>query len=354
MTPASPALRDTMTLRDSLSHFLAERRALGYAEIGTHERTLGLLLRLVSSRLVASHLVASRLAATPPEPLTTDVTREDLTNVLDVLVRRGLSPITVGHACSSFRVFFRWVSRRGALLLNPAEDLVVMRSPRRIGYVPSPSEVERLLLHGEPRAVLKRAGELDESERERVVCQAVRDLAILEILYGSGLRISEVLKLLVKDVDLGERTAFLKSAKGGKDRVVPLTRRGAEAVARYLDEARPVLLSGATADHESRKTPEVLFLSASGTRLYHDWRERSFVPIARAAGLPSALTPHRLRHACAVHLLSAGADLTHIARLLGHERLDTTALYLALSTKSVAEALERAHPRERRSEGDRD
>ena len=335
----------TPSLRQAVVGFLCERRGLGYREIGAHERTLGLLASVLAERLATKR-------PAPKEPLTIDVTRDDLTKVLDILASRGLSPVTVGHAVSSLRVFFRWLSRRGALLLNPAEDLPFPKSPRRIGYVPSPSEVERLLLFAGREAVLKRAGALDDRERERVLCQAVRDLAILEILYGSGLRLSELLKLLVKDIDLRERTAFLKSGKGGKDRVVPLTTKAAEAVSRYLEESRPALLSGRLADHESGKTPEVLFLSASGTRLYHDWRERYFVPIARAAGLPRALTPHRLRHACAVHLLSDGADLSHIARLLGHERLDTTALYLSLTTKSVAEALAASHPRERDEQTD--
>lgn len=274
-----------------------------------------------------------------PEPLVTDVTRQDLGALLDVLVGKGFSPITVGHAVSCLRVFFRWLSRRGAILLSPAEDLPHPKLRRRLGYVPSREEVERLLSAAQPEAALKREGIAEGHERyERVLHEARRDVAVIELLYGSGLRFSEVTGLRVTDVDLRERTAFLRRAKGGKDRVVPLTKRSAEALSRYLAEARPALSSG-------RRT-EVLLLTAKGARLYGDWRKRCFVPLVLAAGLPRALTPHRLRHACAVHLIEGGADIVFVARLLGHERLDTTALYLALTTASLRGALD-SHPRER-------
>lgn len=294
-------------------------------------------MHVYESRLFQLHrLVLGRLSH---EPLVTDVTRQDLGAFLDVLVGKGLSPITVGHAVSCLRVFFRWLSRRGAILLSPAEHLPHPKLCRRIGYVPSREEVERLLATAQPEATLKREGVAEGHERhERVLHEARRDVALLELLYGSGLRFSEVTGLRVTDVDLRERTAFLRRAKGGRDRVVPITKRSTEALSRYLAEARPGLLSG-------RRT-EVLLLTATGARLYDDWRPRFFIPLVLAAGLPKALTPHRLRHACAVHLIESGADIVYVARLLGHERLDTTALYLTLTTASIRGALE-SHPRER-------
>jgi site-specific recombinase XerD len=180
--------------------------------------------------------------------------------------------------------------------------------------------------------------------------EAGRDLALLELLYGSGLRIQEAVGCLVTDVSLAERTLFVAKGKGNRQRIVPITPRAAMAIARYMAEGRRVLLEGRARRARTRKKAPspALFLSTTGQPVMpQPWRERRLTPLLRAAKLPKGLTPHRLRHACAVHLLESGADILQISRLLGHERLETTAIYLSLAVGEVAKALRAAHPRER-------
>ncbi len=318
-------------LHEATSLFVDERRKLGYSKswISFGAQVLRALERAIAARLFR----LSRSAT----PLALDLSREDLAAVVDEFRERGLSAGSVIHVATMLRVFCRFLVKRGVLLLDPSEDLRVVSPPWRLGWVPGKEEVEKLLAFAEGRARC----------RERSVPRAValRDHALLELLYGSALRISEAVKLEMRDVDLKERTAFLKEAKGKKDRVVPLTGLCVRALGRYLfSDGRPVLA------RMSRAAMPVLFLSGGGRRLTpRVWIHKAFRPLLKGAGLPMALTPHKLRHACAVHLLDAGADVVHIQKLLGHERLDTTARYLALSVASLRKTLLSAHPRERSS-----
>lgn len=312
----------TVTLKEARADFLLARKRLGYGERHRYESVLGSLQAGTRERL-------SR------EPNASEVTREDLAGVLDVEVRKGHAQQTLLHVTSVLRVFCRWLVKRGFLLLDPARDLATRRPVRRIGYVPSPADVERLLATAQARA----------QGTGRGFVEGLRDLAILELLYGSGLRFSEMTSLSISDLDLQARTVFIKSGKGRKDRLVPMTSACREALASYLEKARAVLLSGETSVQERPKAPSALFLTVTGGRLHDEWRTASMRPLLKAARLPRALTPHRLRHACAVHLLESGADVATIARLLGHERLETTEVYLALTTASLTKTLLSAHPR---------
>lgn len=349
-----PAIGPRTPLVESMKAYRDERERLGLSATPRlfGAQVLRLLLKAVEARLGCKVSEVSEVSAR-------DVTRADVVAVVDGFLARGLSEQTVLHAKTSLRLFCRWLTQRRALLLDPAADLRTHRVVRRLGYVPSPEEVRRLMASADPERVLSREGFLtppdDSLPRDvrgswqrrgvRLLAEALRDRAILELLYGSGLRIGEVIRLDVKDLDLAERTAFLKDAKGGKDRVVPLTHAFVEAVVPYLVEGRPALLIRPT---------EALFPTVTGRRLDPwFWRKTALQPLLKAAGLPRALTPHRLRHACAVHLLESGAELTHIARLLGHEKLDTTALYLTLTTRFLSETLSSAHPREKESKKER-
>lgn len=356
-----------MRLDEAILSHVVERERLGYSV--AHTRVLRrLLTRLgegVAERLARERGGKLDERLEPHEPLVvyvTDLTERDLTSLLDVLLARGLSSGSVASVGASLRVFGRFLLRRNLVLLDPARDLVLARVQRRIGYVPSPADVARLLRTASPESALAREGFLSpETEvaavaagaprtvkgrrslafaawkRKRVIAEALRDVAALEILYGSGLRLAELCNLDVTDLDLKERTLQVRSGKGRKDRVVPLTRAASRSLTAYLLEGRPFLFS--------RKTPALL-LMPSGARLSTWWRAGPFRRLIRAAHLPR-LTPHRLRHACAVHLVTGGADIVKISRLLGHERLDVTALYLALSPAAIAKTLLAAHPREK-------
>jgi site-specific recombinase XerD len=260
-------------------------------------------------------------------------------------------------------LFCRHLVKKGLLLVDPSRDLKVRRPDSSVGFVPGPEAVKRLLHLARPESALARERliepprgrkerELFERRRLRVVAEALRERAILEVLYGSGLRFAELRALDVSDLHLAERTLFIRSGKGRKDRVVPLTRSSVKALVTYLSEGRPVLLSKKTAKApwRGRAEPRALFLTVAATRLYDAWRPLYLAPLARAAGLPKGFGPHRLRHACAVHLLEDGADVVAISRLLGHASLAATAIYLRLTEAALHKAILAAHPRERSRE----
>jgi site-specific recombinase XerD len=220
------------------------------------------------------------------------------------------------------RGFFATLHARGLLLINPAAAL----------SLPTPRTLPRLIL--------------TEAQAERLMATppatdayGQRDRAILETLYGAGLRQAECLRLDVGDVDLFEATLLVRDGKGRKDRRVPLPCRAAEALDVYLRVSRFALID------EARES--ALFLSKYGRRLSSTQLRNLVKRHGRAAGIPQPLSPHVLRHTCATHLLRGGADIRHVQTLLGHERIETTALYTRVLTDDLRQVLLRCHPRER-------
>ena len=306
--PNEPDLEDLAGLIES---FLERRRAerLTRSVLTTNRRALFRLLSAVRARL--------DVPEGRPIPVSA-VTLEDLLSVLSWLYEHGRSSSTVGAHASAFRLFFDDLAVRGLLLVNPAERLPAIAEDGLPRYVPSYTQMRRLLEAPDTRTDV-----------------GTRDRAILEILYGSGLRRAEVVGLDVSDVDLAEATAFIKDGKGKKDRVVPLTQQAVRWIVAYLSRRPP------------SRTPR-LFLDARGTRPLRGERLRACLKsLFRQAGLHEEMTVHAIRHACALHLLEGGADLISIRNLLGHASVETTSIYLKLTTAHLKRELERAHPRER-------
>ena len=332
-----------MRLAAAMEEYLLDRRGRGYGNERTHRWVLRRLLSATACRL-------------SKEPLAGEVTRRDLDAVLAEGLRRGHGDTTRFHVATMLRLFCRWLVKGGVLLLDPSDGLAVKRPERPLLFVPSRVQVRRLLEAARParahRPERDGAASPDEPQGDRHArscAEALRDTAALELLYGSGLRFGELVGLDVGDLDLAERTAFIRCGKGRKDRLVPLTRASAEALRRYLARGRPLLASQrlSRAPWTGRGGADALLLTVSGARLSQAWRHECFGPLALLAGLPEGLTPHRLRHACALHLLESGASLVAIGRLLGHASLSATTLYLRLSTASLARTLLLSHPRER-------
>jgi integrase/recombinase XerD len=220
------------------------------------------------------------------------------------------------------RGFFAWLVRTGVLLENPARDLPAPHNlslPRRVLTM---AEARRLMDAPPPSTV-----------------QGRRDRALLELLYGSGLRRGECLRLDVTDLDLGQALVLVRCGKGSKDRVVPLTARAVSALDRYLRVARPELVKDA-------REP-ALFLSKYGLRMSRTCLWTLLGKHAKAAGIDAPVFPHVLRHSCATHLLKAGASIRHVQELLGHESLQATALYTRVTIDDLHDLLARCHPRER-------
>ncbi len=249
-------------------------------------------------------------------------THEDLEQYLAGLRARGLASTTIARRAAALRSFFRHQMLLGARADNPAAELDLPRRTRRLPRTLSPGEAERLVEAAQGTAP-----------------RALRDHALVELLYGAGLRVSEAVGLEKGGVDLDDR--FVRTiGKGGKERVVPIGRQAAQAVRRYLAHGRPHL--------DRRHRPE-LFLNAQGGPLTRAGAFLILRKLAGKAGLdPERVHPHLLRHSFATHLLEGGADLRSVQEMLGHADLATTELYTHVSDRRRRDAYFSAHPHARR------
>jgi integrase/recombinase XerD len=235
--------------------------------------------------------------------------------------RRGepVAPWTVFGYLTCVRAFFAFLEKRGLTLANPACELL-LRKPERLPRALSEEDARRLM------AAPPYWGAVGP-----------RDRAILEVLYGTGIRLGECVRLDLQDVALQEGRLLVRNGKGKKDRVVPLVGQALAALDQYLRGIRHALVRD--------PGEQAVFLSAIGTRLSATMLQRQVKQYGKALGL--RVTPHMLRHSCATHLLHHGADVRQIQQLLGHRALETTALYLKVDVSYLAEVVARAHPRER-------
>jgi len=237
------------------------------------------------------------------------------------LAEQELAPKSVARHVASLKVFFRYLQLEGALVDNPAELLGSPKLWQRVPTVLSAEQVDRLI-----------------SAPRRSDGYWRRDRALLEMLYATGCRVSEISHLRVRDVHLAERYARCRG-KGDKQRIVPLGERAIAAVQQYFAEER-----GRLAARRS-PPPEWLFLSARGARLS---RERIWELIKRyavRAGAPAEISPHALRHSFATHLLAGGADLRQVQELLGHASIATTQLYTHVDHARLKRVHKNFHPR---------
>jgi integrase/recombinase XerD len=249
------------------------------------------------------------------------LTRQQLEECIRQLMSEGRSPRSVARAIACYRGFYRFLVIEGRLEVSPADDL---RAPRAWKSLPrhlSVDEVDNLL--AQPDVTSPRG---------------LRDRALIELLYATGLRVSELISLRPGDVNLN--ASYLTcTGKGGKQRIVPLGDEAAAWVSRYLRDARPVLLG-------KRSSPR-LFVNARGggpglTRVGF-WK--LLKAYGRRAGVRATLSPHTLRHSFATHLLERGADLRAIQMMLGHADLSTTQIYTHVLQQRMRAVYDRFHPR---------
>lgn len=233
---------------------------------------------------------------------------------------QGYSTATVGRKVAAVRSFLHFLFAEGVIARELADWLHQPKVGKRLPHTLSREAVRRLL----------DAASVEETPL------ALRDRALLEILYATGMRASEVLSLRVGDVDLGNSTV-LCMGKGSKERLIPLYPAARDCVRRYVEEGRPFLL---------RETAEkTLFLNNLGDALTRQGLWFLVQHYAQAAGLEKWVTPHTLRHTFATHLLDGGADLREVQQFLGHANITTTQIYTEISSQRKREAYDRAHPR---------
>jgi integrase/recombinase XerD len=233
---------------------------------------------------------------------------------------RPLAASSAARALVAVRGLHKFAHADGITESDPAREVRPPAAAKRLPKALPVHEVLKLL-------------ETPPPEGER----ALRDRALLELLYSTGARISEAVGLDVDDIDDTERTVLL-DGKGGKQRIVPIGRPALEAVHAYLVRARPVLAT------HGRGTP-AMFLNARGSRLSRQSAWQVLKDTAEAAGITAAVSPHTLRHSFATHLLEGGADVRVVQELLGHASVTTTQVYTLVTVNTLREVYATAHPR---------
>lgn len=249
-----------------------------------------------------------------------NVSREQITGYMTQLKEKGLAAATIARKLAAIKAFYRFMTAEGYMDANPAEVVEAGTKGIKLPRVLSEDEVVRLL-----------------NQPDITTAEGFRDRTMLEVLYATGMRVSELISLTLERVDLNMKY-IIAFGKGSKERIVPLGSVAAEFLQQYLEKVRPKLT------HAGRNT-NIVFLAFGG----HELTRQRFWQIIRAYGrkanINKALTPHILRHSFATHLLDNGADLRSVQELLGHSDISTTQIYTHLTNKRLRDIYAKAHPR---------
>ncbi|WP_150271118.1 site-specific tyrosine recombinase XerD [Paenibacillus tepidiphilus] len=251
-----------------------------------------------------------------------DIRRAHIQLYLGELRKAGRAAATVNRTTVSLRAFFHYMLRERVIAQDPTLDMEAIKPSKKPPMVLSIEDIERLL-----------------AAPDVTTPPGNRDKAMLELLYATGIRVSELISLDIGDVQTGLKFARCSGASG-KERVVPIGNIAAECVAGYLAGMRDKLLRG-HADEPA------LFLNSLGGRLTRQGFWKIIKKYAREAGIAEDITPHTLRHSFAAHLLEGGADLRSVQQMLGHADISTTQVYSGIARRNMKEVYENFHPRAR-------
>jgi integrase/recombinase XerD len=288
---------------DRFLEYLVVERGLGENSLEAYQRDLTRYLTYLEDR----HRRAAALD------------RTEIPRYLLALREAGLGPRSVGRHLSAIRQFHRFLVRQKLAAEDPTAHLEAPRPWRRLPGVLSSEEVDRLL-----------------AVREVATPQGLRNRAMLELMYASGLRVSELVGLRLGDVDLGLGIVRVVG-KGDKERLVPVGDAAADSLRAYLKDGRPRLAKGRASHH--------LFLGRHGRGLTRQMFWQIIKQTAVQAGIAKTVTPHTLRHSFATHLLERGADLRSVQLMLGHADIGTTQIYTHLNRTHLKAIYEKFHPR---------
>ena len=248
----------------------------------------------------------------------TDVSNSDIVAYLMELKKQGRSKSTVNRRLTSIRTFYKFLVREGRVKENPAEDIKSPRIEKKDIEFLSIDEVNKLMTLP------------DES------IKGIRDRAILELMYATGIRASELIDMKLEDLNM--RMGFVKcTGEHSKARIIPIGRPARHALEDYVYDARPVLLK--------KSTSEKLFVNYAGESMTRQGLWKILKEYGEEAGLKIRLTPQVLRNSFAVHMLQNGADIKSIQELMGHEDIAATQAYLAVTKNRIKDVYDRAHPR---------
>jgi len=254
-------------------------------------------------------------------PSWSNFSRQSMLSYMLYLKERGYVATTTARKVAAARSFFGFLAAEGTIKADPTEN---MSSPSVGRALPKPIPINQV------RLLLEQPNKLSTAE-------AKRDRAMLELLYASGMRISELVALNLGDVNMEGDYYVRCFGKGNKERIIPLYEQIALTVKQYIEETRPKLA------HDRKD--EALFLNPRGERLTRQGFWQKLKEYAKSAGLDTQISPHTLRHSFATHMLSGGADLRSVQELLGHANISTTQVYTHLTTEHIRRTYDKSHPR---------
>lgn len=247
-----------------------------------------------------------------------DAGEKELNIYLDFLRRSGKSPATVTRHIATMKRFYQYFFAAGEVIQNPAASLVGEKTEKKLPQILTSKEVELLL-----------------EQPECTDAKGYRDRAMLELLYATGIRVTELISLNVSDVSLA--VGVIRCRKKDKERVIPLYPKAVKALAEYMEFIRPQMI--ATPDEQS------LFVNVNGERMTRQGFWKIVKTYQAKAHIEKDITPHTLRHSFAAHLLENGADLRSIQEMLGHSDLSSTQIYAHIVKKQLKDVYNKAHPR---------
>lgn len=298
------AIPDDAALIEEYLHFLAVERGASLNTLEAYSRDIGRFLEFAGASGV-------------PSPLA--VNPEHVTAYLGALRGQGLSPASVNRKLAAIRGFYKYLLREARVEENPLARVETARTWMRLPGALSRDEMEALL--GQPAEATP---------------SGIRDRAILELLYATGIRVSELATLTLNRVN--RQMGFLVTVgKGRKERIVPVGQSALGWLGRYIELARPVFLK--------KKTSNALFLNRSGEGFTRQGLWKLIKKYAKMAGLERKVHPHTFRHSFATHLLEGGADLRSVQIMLGHADISTTQIYTHVTRERLKEVHKRFHPR---------
>ena len=250
-----------------------------------------------------------------------ELNRQDLGSYLTRLKRAGRKPATIARKLASIKAFYRFMVEEGYLKSDPAESLEAVNKEQRLPKFLSIEEMEQLL-----------------DEPNLGTLEGYRDKTMLEVLYATGMRVSELVNLPLNNIHL-DLERIIVYGKGSKERIVPLGKSAIKYLLQYMDYIRPELLGK---EHIGAKE---LFVTHLGSGMTRERFYEIITAYAKSAGINKHITPHVIRHSFATHLLNNGTDLRVVQELLGHKDISTTQIYTHLDVERLKEIYDKTHPR---------
>lgn len=248
----------------------------------------------------------------------TDVTELDLQSYLDQMKHHNFASSTISRSVASIRAFFQFLFKEGRILQDPSENLKPPKVEKKAPEILSVDEVDRLL-----------------QQPGLTTTKGIRDTAMLELLYATGMRVSELIHLRTDDVNLD--FGYVNCRDNDKERVIPIGNVSRKALLNYMENGRPYLVKD--------ENEKILFTNINGKAMSRQGFWKMLKGYGEDAGIEREITPHTLRHSFAVHMLQNGADVKSVQEMMGHSDISTTQIYLGMNVNKMRDVYMRAHPR---------